>query len=313
MLRRILVPLDGSSRAERALPIASQLAHATGSHVLLLRVVNLPALHSPAMNPPRLLLAPVSVRLSSARRYLRNAARRAGLTRVNIETEAVEGPIVETILEVADSTNADLIVMCSHGHTGALHWPLGSVARDVARHGDIPTLVVRAHGSLQPGIAGAARPTALIALDGTPYAERAIGPALDLLEALTAPGQAEAHLISVCASLSANELTHYLQGVADELRRSRLAGGAVSVTWSLGLGDDPVHALATAARGDGEREAPAFIALATHARTGWQRWVNGSVTESLLDATTTPLLITGPSAPVSSPAKKTEPAIPTGV
>lgn len=313
MLRHILVPLDGSSRAERALPIAGRLASATGSRILLLRVVNLPALPAPRLNAPKLLLSRISGRRDAAQRYLRNAARRFGLARLSVETEAVEGPIVETILEVADSTNTDLIVMSSHGHTGALHWPLGSVARGVTRDGDIPILVLRAHSPQSALESQGAHARALIALDGTSYAERAIAPAFDIIEALAAPGPAEAHLIAVASTLTVEELSHYLARVADELRRTRLARGNVSVSWSLGIGADPVHALANAARGDDESEAPAFIAIATHARTGWQRWVNGSITESLLGVSTAPLLITGPCAQAPAIARLEEPATPVGV
>lgn len=303
MLRRILVPLDGSSRAERALPIAGRIARATGHQVLLLRVVNLPALPTPVLNPPKVLLSRINLRRDAAQRYLRNAARRFGLARLSVITEAVEGPIVETILEVADSTNADLIVMCSHGHTGAFHWPLGSVTQGVTRDGDIPTLVLRAH-SRQSALESQGGPTrALIALDGSPYAERAIAPAVELIEALSAPRPAEAHLIAVASTLTVGNLTHYLARVADELRQSHLASSNLRVSWSLDSGDDPVHALAGAARGDDEHEASAFIAMAAHARTGWQRWVNGSVTESLLRATAVPLLITGPSMHTSATAQ----------
>lgn len=301
MFRRIVVPLDGSARAEKSLAVAGRLARATGSRVLLLRVVNVPVTPASGINPPQILLQQVSTRLESARLYLRNAARSPHLERVQVETEAIEGPIAETILEVSDTIGADLIVICSHGHTGALHWPLGSVAHDVVKNGDIPTFVLREHGIL-PGDAEAQHaPRALIALDGSPYAERIVIPAINLVEALAGHEPAEAHLYAVIGSLPTDDFTHYLARLADELRLGVLAGRNVTVRWSLGLGDDYVAALANAASG-GDGHGPAtFVALATHARSGWQRWVNGSVTESLLKATRAPLLLAGPAASTSTP------------
>jgi nucleotide-binding universal stress UspA family protein len=295
MFHHILVPLDGSNRAERALPVAGRLARTIGSRLLLVRVVNVPLLPGPTHEAPQVLLARAGAELERSEQYLLDAARCSDLADVHVETEALEGPIAATILDIADAERADLIVICSHGHTGALHWPLGSVARDVAKHANAPTLVLREHGSLP--LAGADRlpvlARALVALDGTPYAERVIVPAVDLIELLAAPAHSEVHLIASASASPRDDLETYLGRLADDLSRTVLAGRTVTVTWSLADDDNPVSALAAASSGDAEGVPPTFLAMSTHGRSGWQRWANGSITERVLAATTLPLLILG--------------------
>lgn len=49
MFQRIVVPLDGSARAERAIPVAARLAHAWGGSIVLLRIADIPVEYEPAL------------------------------------------------------------------------------------------------------------------------------------------------------------------------------------------------------------------------------------------------------------------------
>ena len=78
--------------------------------------------------------------LTEAETYLSEVATRPKLDHVLTETVALSGSTPSTILDVAHSCQADLIVLCSHGYTGMTRWVLGSVAEKVARHAGVPVL-----------------------------------------------------------------------------------------------------------------------------------------------------------------------------
>ena len=75
MFKRILVPLDGSERAERALPIAARLARASGGTIILVRVVSTEPVSSPSAPAKPILIQTVGeVDLTMAESYLAGRA-----------------------------------------------------------------------------------------------------------------------------------------------------------------------------------------------------------------------------------------------
>src|SRR6266852_9879489 len=76
--------------------------------------------------------------LEQAKHYLAGVAQSEHLVGIRTDTEALSGAAALTILDVAHRQHVDLIVMCSHGHTGFKRWMLGSVAQQVARHSSAP-------------------------------------------------------------------------------------------------------------------------------------------------------------------------------
>lgn len=132
MYEKILVPLDGSALAERAILHAKEIAHGTRSEILLLQAVNLPM---PVI--PEAVLAPDGKWLDEARkdaaRYLEGIAaplREAGL---RIRTVLDDRPPADAILHVASREEVDLIVMSTHGRGGFSRLLMGSVAESVFR------------------------------------------------------------------------------------------------------------------------------------------------------------------------------------
>src|SRR5437660_1648960 len=160
MFQRIVVPLDGSLRAERAIPVAARLARASGGSVVLLRVVSRATEYWPAMvSQPTMKQTAMNAELTEAETYLSEVATRANLDQVATETVALSGSTASTLLDGAHSCQADLMVLCSHGYTAMTRWVLGSVAEKVARHTDVPVLILREGGPLPAGPhADAARP-----------------------------------------------------------------------------------------------------------------------------------------------------------
>src|SRR5579883_372202 len=147
MFKQMLVPLDGSERAERAVPVAARMARATGGSIVLTRVVSPTSELWPGIEPqPTLTQSIIDADLADASAYLEQIADSPSLTGIPTRTVALFGPPAFTILSVALSYNADLIVMCSHGYTGMSLWMLGSVAEKVARHAAVPVFILREGG-----------------------------------------------------------------------------------------------------------------------------------------------------------------------
>lgn len=320
MLKRILVPLDGSSRAERALPVATRVAHATGGLVILTRVVSTSIEFWPSLVPqPTLAQEAIDADLEGAREYLAAIAASDVLAGVPTETVALFGPSAPTILSVARSYQADLIILCSHGYTGMKRWVMGSVAQKVARYSAVPVLVLREEGPIPAPHPDPALPLrVLVPLDGSAQAKEAIEPAASLIAALAAPITGALHLLRVVELPqldTAKGDQHHLQNTLHKAKEylsateGHLQAGSVApsvaahkigITWSVAVDTDVAEALIRVAENGEDAEGAGvfggcdLIAMATHGRGGLQRWAMGSVTERVLSATKLPLLIVRP-------------------
>ena len=142
--QRILVPLDGSVRAERVLPVVMPIAEALGCELVLFQV---PIVYvSDWMTgdwsmPVQGILAAAEQDARTYLEYIASRLQRNGLE-VSIATEI--GAVAASIIQYAEDTGVDLIAMCTHGRTGLRRWTLGSVADRVLRAGRVPLLLVRA-------------------------------------------------------------------------------------------------------------------------------------------------------------------------
>jgi nucleotide-binding universal stress UspA family protein len=145
MYKSILVPLDGSHRAERILSHVEQLALHLGSRLILLRVVEPDFSGVGAQGTPaEFFLDAINRKLEEAEAYLsakQGELRQGGIT-VRILVES--GPVVSTITDVSARENVDLVAMASHGRGGLSRVFYGSVAAGVLQRVDRPLLLVRA-------------------------------------------------------------------------------------------------------------------------------------------------------------------------
>ncbi len=171
MYKRILVPLDGSERAEQALPVAALLARASGGTVMLVRASGRPPLQTPLREPSQAVLERAEATRAQDEAYLVAASEHQPLAGIPVEVCALIGSPAEVIVEAAGDTAADLIVICSHGRSGLTRWALGSVAQKVARHATVPVLVLRSGNHAQPLADADHAVRALIGLDGSALAE----------------------------------------------------------------------------------------------------------------------------------------------
>lgn len=145
MYSRIVVPLDGSELAEGAISEAVELGRNLGERLHLLRVVDstwvgrygLYGLAIESSSVDGILRAD----RAAATAYLDQMRTRLESTGILVTSEIREGRAADEI--VAAARLGDLIVMASHGRTGAVRFALGSVAEDVARHATVPVLLCR--------------------------------------------------------------------------------------------------------------------------------------------------------------------------
>ena len=157
MFNRILVPLDGSTLAERAIPHAEQFARIFGSSIILLQVLDPTSFHE---NPNAVDPLSWQIRKAEADMYMNGIADRLRTnlhetfptgkehrtdkgSRWNIALR--EGKTAENIVNFAHAENIDLLIICTHGSGGLSRWNISSVTQKVINLIYLPVLIVRAY------------------------------------------------------------------------------------------------------------------------------------------------------------------------
>lgn len=151
MYRRILIPLDGSERAERVIPHVLHLARTSGAELLLVHVVEPPVIATPVVAPIAEPAAPQLVTLkdalkqaqAEARTYLEKQQKKLDEEGVSCEVQLEQGGAVQRIAHVAETQDVDLIAMTSHGRTALGTAFFGSVAVGVLHRVELPVLLIR--------------------------------------------------------------------------------------------------------------------------------------------------------------------------
>jgi nucleotide-binding universal stress UspA family protein len=145
MFTHILIPLDGSEFSEHALAPARSLAETSGARITLLTVI--------MQFPASRLQVPVLDQSGEARgrQYLEDVrATHLGAAVVPVTLVVTHGMPAERIAEVAIESQADLIIMSTHGTTGA-RYTLGSTAWKILQDAPCPVLLIPAHRPLTQG------------------------------------------------------------------------------------------------------------------------------------------------------------------
>ncbi|HET7769516.1 MAG TPA: universal stress protein [Chloroflexota bacterium] len=162
----VLVPYDGSSLAQRAMPVAVELARASGGRVVIVRAT------SPDID---------SLAAETDTQELAHRVRRSGVP-VTVRVRA--GTPVQIVSEESRTWEPDWIVLASHGQSGPGRWVYGSVADELLRKATAPVVLVPVsqHAHWPDGH----RARLLVPLDGSPVSEvilRAAGSLARLLDA----------------------------------------------------------------------------------------------------------------------------------
>jgi nucleotide-binding universal stress UspA family protein len=145
MYKKILVPLDGSELARRALDQAEKLAQTFDAEIILFQVVPfLPIYGSPELVTP---LIVDEKQKESAEKYLTQLAEELKKRGFKVTAMVRTGQQVAVeIIDFAKETGVDLIVMCTHGRSGITRWVLGSVAHKVLTRTETPILLLPLKG-----------------------------------------------------------------------------------------------------------------------------------------------------------------------
>lgn len=317
MFERVLVPLDGSLRAERAIPVAARIARTSSATVILLRVVEIATEFMPYfIQPSHTLDHIVEQHLVEARDYLQQVAQDESLRGLSVQIEVLEGTADLKLYEAIETYGADLVVMCSHGYTGFKRWMLGSVTDKTARHSHVPLLILHEQGrtSLVPTMQNAFPLPALVSLDGSALSEAALLPTLDLLMALAPDtpkalhllrvidlptafgiGKSSAHLGVEVIARAESVALEYVEALAQKLRQQVPERADFTITSSVVVDTDVAGTIINATEPDRDgKSAYQLVAMATHGLSGVRHWVMGSVTERVLHSTTLPLFIVRP-------------------
>ena len=146
-LKSIIVPLDGSKRAEAVLPPAMDLSKKLSLEIVLTRAYQLPLSAYPGADAAYIpnqdaFLTAVRGEASAYLEAKVNEIRGNGIEKVSFILLVGSG--ADEIIDLARTTPDNLIAMCTHGRSGVKRWALGSVTEKVVRHSGDPVLVVRA-------------------------------------------------------------------------------------------------------------------------------------------------------------------------
>jgi nucleotide-binding universal stress UspA family protein len=297
MFRHLLVPLDGSSMAESALPAAAQLASRTGAQLTLVHVVekNAPS----EVHSDRHLVG-----ASEAGAYLAEVARRpllAGLRVVTHVHEVEVSDVARSISEHAAELAPDLVVMSTHGKGSARRMFFGAIAQQVIGHGDTPVLLLRPAEDGPGGGQELRLRTILVPIDGDPAHERALPVAEELARSFTcrldllmvvptvaALGglQAAASMLlpnAMRAKLEMDSAGAY-EHVEEQARAISARGVRATSATSRG---DPARAIVSAAR----RLSSDLVVMGTHGRAGTDAFWEGSVAARVVSRARVPLLL----------------------
>jgi nucleotide-binding universal stress UspA family protein len=310
MYRSILVPLDGSTFGEHAVPWAASIARRAGAKLTLAHV------HEPMAT----LYGEGAIMLSDdidahvrwqKRDYLDQVRARLGKgAALSIETILLEGGVIEAIREQVKEHRVDLVVMTTHGRGPLGRFWLGSVTDKLLRQLSVPLLLV--HPAPEPAELAVEKvfQHILIPLDGSELAEcildpatalgglmpadytllrvvQPVHPSLPYTEGLSIAQMAGDILdrIDKLQGEVRQEAERYLNGVAERLRSRSLR-----VRTRIGVEDHPAAAIlhhASACDAD-------LIAIETHGRGGLSRLFLGSIADKLLRGSTIPVLVHHP-------------------
>jgi nucleotide-binding universal stress UspA family protein len=289
MAKSILVPLDGSHCAERAIPVAIIVARRTGSELHVVR-----AHEQAGMNLPTALPGADQVWHHQQESLMRFTAsrleRECGIT---TRWELLQGrpaPAIESYVRLHD---IDLVIMTTHGRSGLARAWLGSTAEALLRLSSVPILLIRPETAVK--LDGFER--MLVALDGAPTAERGLDAALAMvsdehcvllrvvmppaaLRSLVMPGAAEwerAELERRCveADLYLAELAKRTRSLARTVEVRRVVSGNVAKT-----------VLREARNGNVD-----LLVLGTHGRHPLLRAMLGSVADKVIRSAGVPVLV----------------------
>jgi nucleotide-binding universal stress UspA family protein len=308
MFKHLLVPLDGSSLAEAALPAAAFLAQTLGARVTLVHVIEQDAPQE--IHGQRHLTDP-----DEACGYLDDVAGRAFPSGVLVERHvhsAAVDDVARSIVAHEAELAPDLIVMCTHGQSGLRTRLFGSVAQQIIGLGRTPVLLIQPEGEAAPLQFSCDH--LLVPLDGDPDHEQGLVVAADL----AAVHGARLHLVWVVPTLgtlpgqdsaagwllpgATSAVLDLAQDEAEAQLRDRVAQlqtRGLAVDAGVQRGDPAAIIVRTARRINAD-----LVVLGTHGRSGQEAFWSESVAPQVIGRAHVPLLLVPVREPGSQPSRE---------
>lgn len=263
MFRSILVPLDGSSFAEQALPLAELVGRAKGTRLHLLCVGDADD--------------------KGKEQYLSGISQRLEDAGIEAEHMVLAGKVVDALEERAKQVDADLIVMATHGRKGLERLRLGSVTEGLVSRGVAPMLLLHPGPDGAPVVVPESLGHVVVALDASGFAQSILDP----LESLgVAAGVTGYTLVHVAQDKTAAGHAGWTPLAAVQERaeqslapvRERLTGPGREVNVQVVMASDPSAGII----GIAEEVGADLIAMTTHGMTGLRPTLVGSVAAQVL-------------------------------
>jgi nucleotide-binding universal stress UspA family protein len=295
----ILVPLDGSELAERALPPAMSIARQQQGEIILPSIPGydmaiLPVTAGYGVPPPD---PAAEDSIEKVEHYLSGVLQEWAEPEITVRSKVLKGDQAGVILDTAAVEGVGLIVMTSHGYSGFTRWMLGSVTERVLRGAPCPVLLVRNADPIRK---------AVITLDGSRLAEEALQPGLEVAGLLGCQttlfrvdqqeqlssvelGLLEASSSEFCQELvrdNRDRVSYYLECLSE---RFSLPGQDIETAVVKGKAAECILEYIDEQQID-------LVSIATHGYTGLRRWVYGSVTEKVVRNANCAMLIVRPPA-----------------
>jgi nucleotide-binding universal stress UspA family protein len=296
MYKAILLPVDGSPTSESAVPAAVSLARQTGARLHIVHVQVAAATWAAVPGLPPAASAETD---AAARAYLDELTERVSTELgESVSFELLDPPPAAAIVGYARRASIDMIVMATHGRRGLSRAWLGSVAAGVIREAPVPVLLIRPKRRMPRTLRIR---HVLVPLDGSETAEAVLPHAIRLARASGARVTAfsvvepvfrlgEAVLVPSVAldpesySRRVRAARDYLARIVDRLKDEGVEAAPYVVS---GEAVDAITQFAESADVD-------LIALATHGRSGWQRFAFGSVADKVVRTGARPVLVVKP-------------------
>ena len=294
MFKKILVPLDGSTVAESALPHVATFVRIFGARIQLLRVLSqgYTNLHPGPVGPLER-----NQQKFEAETYLEKVAERLRNSGLPVEQYVLEGEAGQVIVEFARSHGDDLIVLSRHGKGGLSVWNVNSVIHRVLQRSYRSLLILPARFDYRVNLASLRYQRLLVPLDGSQRSEWSLSLADQLarsqnaqvilahvvkkepIDRFTIPSQEDLELAAKLAEQRYQEASRYL----GELQ-SRFSSGYHTVLEISENISSTLHRIAATNQAD-------LVLLCAHGYSASSAWPYGSVTASFIQYFNRPVLI----------------------
>jgi nucleotide-binding universal stress UspA family protein len=267
-MKKILVPCDFSKPAINAFRFALDVARESKGNVHLLHVVELPIMHDtllmPVLNFEEQLLQDLKEHAEANFKKIRDRYEEEGVT---ITSATVFGPVSRMIQDYVTHQSVDLVVMGSHGATGAREIFIGSNAEKVVRNANVPVLVIKNYYK---------GPIRNIVFPNTLDTENQEDLVMKV-KSLQNFFKARLHIVWINTPLNFTSDTVTRERLETFAKRFRLKDYSINI-FNHTDEEKGILGFSNSIKGD-------LIAIGTHGRTGISRLVNGSLAEDIVNHT----------------------------